>query len=286
MGRSLSILISIAIGLLAPAAGQLSFLIRYCLMAMLFLSFLEIRFSGRLLRPVHLVVVVLNIALPLAVFAALRPLSADIALAAFAVAAMPTAAVAPAMAGFLHGNVPFVTAAVLLNNTVVALALPFTLPLVIGHQAEIEVLEVAIPAVSIVFLPLFASLALRWGWPAAAARVQRLSHISFAFFLFTIFVAAASASRFAREQGSGALGLFAAIGLVSALICLLHFRLGQWIGRRGLPVETGLSLGRKNTMFGIWLALTFISPVAAMGPMFYILFQNLYDSWQLYRMRC
>ena len=37
-------------------------------------------------------------------------------------------------------------------------------------------------------------------------------------------------------------------------------------------------------IFGIWLALTFLTPLVALGPIFYILFQNLYNSWQLYQL--
>ena len=217
----MGILAAIGIGLLIPAAEQLGFLIRYCLMAMLFFSFLEVRFSCQLLQRAHLVVVVLNLALPL----------------------------------------------------------------VVGQQAEVEALTVAMPVISIIFLPLLASLALRWAWPAAATRIQRYSGYSFSLFLFNVFVAAASASHFARGEGSSALGLFFGIGLAVALLCLFQFRLGERIGRPGRMIDVGLSLGRKNTMFGIWLALTFISPVAALGPMYYILFQNLYNSWQMYRMQ-
>ncbi|MCB9248354.1 MAG: hypothetical protein H6613_07315 [Ignavibacteriales bacterium] len=43
------------------------------------------------------------------------------------------------------------------------------------------------------------------------------------------------------------------------------------------------SLGQKNNGFTLWIALTFISPLAVLGPVFYILSQNIYISWQLHR---
>jgi len=33
----------------------------------------------------------------------------------------------------------------------------------------------------------------------------------------------------------------------------------------------------------IWIALIFINPLVAMGPMFYILYHHLYNSWLIYR---
>mgnify|MGYP001803267665 CR=1 FL=1 len=40
--------------------------------------------------------------------------------------------------------------------------------------------------------------------------------------------------------------------------------------------------GRKIRC-SIWICLTFLTPVIALGPMFYIVFQNLYNSYLLAR---
>jgi hypothetical protein len=43
------------------------------------------------------------------------------------------------------------------------------------------------------------------------------------------------------------------------------------------------ALGQKNNSFVIWIALTFSNPLVAMRPAFYILYHNIYNSWQIYR---
>jgi BASS family bile acid:Na+ symporter len=73
------------------------------------------------------------------------------------------------------------------------------------------------------------------------------------------------------------------IAFFSLLLCILFFFLGQTITPKNLKVEGGQSLGQKNNGFTVWVALTFISPLAVLGPVFYILFQNFYISWQLHR---
>lgn len=282
MGRSITILSAIGLGVLLPFAGQFSFIIRYNLMVMLFLAFLNVRFSRRLLEWGHAKVLAVNLFFPLVLVLVITPFDPVLALALFAVAVAPTAAVAPAITGFLGGEVAFVTTAVLLTSPIVALVLPLTLPWVAGKEASVSVLEVAGPVLSLIFIPLGLSYALRRLSAAATAWMQRFSGISFLLFLSNVFIASASASAFVSQTGRDTHGKVMEIALAVVALCLFQFRLGEWLGRPEKTIETGMALGRKNTMFGIWLALTFIQPIAALGPIFYILFQNLYYSWQMY----
>lgn len=283
MWRSIAILTAIGVGVLLPDAGRFSFVIQYNLMVMLFLAFLGIRFSRGFLQWGHARVLTANLLLPALLFFALAPFHRDAALACFVIAAAPTAAAAPAITLFLHREVGFVTASVLLTSTVVAFAIPLVLPWVAGSEASVAVYDVAGPVMVLIFIPLGLSFGLRRLSPPAANRIVRYAGWAFPLFLANVFIASAGASAFIRENGAEARYSILAIAAAIAALCLLQFRLGEWMGRRdGKPLETGMALGRKNTMFGIWLALAFLGPMAALGPIFYILYQNLYYSWQLY----
>jgi BASS family bile acid:Na+ symporter len=63
----------------------------------------------------------------------------------------------------------------------------------------------------------------------------------------------------------------------------VNFTFGAVLGGERFRQESSQSLGQKNNSFVIWVALTFINPLVAMGPTFYILYHNLYNSWQIYR---
>ncbi len=52
---------------------------------------------------------------------------------------------------------------------------------------------------------------------------------------------------------------------------------------RTRAAECSQALGQKNTTLSIYLALTYASPIAALGPTFYVLWHNLWNAWQLYR---
>lgn len=48
-------------------------------------------------------------------------------------------------------------------------------------------------------------------------------------------------------------------------------------------ISAGQALGQKNTTLAIWMANTYLNPVSALAPAAYILWQNLFNSWQLSR---
>ena len=62
------------------------------------------------------------------------------------------------------------------------------------------------------------------------------------------------------------------------------FAIGRRIaGHYGEMVTGGQALGQKNTVFAIWLAYTFFTPVTAIAGGFYSLWHNVVNTWQLYR---
>ena len=73
------------------------------------------------------------------------------------------------------------------------------------------------------------------------------------------------------------------IAAVTLFICAINFTLGRLIGGRAYGAEASQSLGQKNTSFTLLLALTYANPLVALGPTCYILWHNLWNSWQLHR---
>lgn len=281
--QSLYIFLAILLGVLFPAAHELTFLIRYVLMIMLFFSFLKITFDWKILERHHLWILLLNFLAPAGLYAVLRPLDWTLAMAVFITAIAPTAAVAPVIAGFLRARVEFVTAAVILTSPAVALVLPLLLPFLLGVQAENSVWDVLWPVVVLVFGPLLLTRLVRRFAPRLTTFLLRWPTIPFYLFLVNVHIASADATVFIRNDTSTSwpelLRLVVAIGL----LCIFLFQVGERLRPGAHRYETGLALGRKNTMFGLWVALTFINPVVALGPILYIFWQNLYNGWQMWQ---
>jgi BASS family bile acid:Na+ symporter len=73
------------------------------------------------------------------------------------------------------------------------------------------------------------------------------------------------------------------VAALSLLTCIASFTLGRLIGGRAFAPEASQALGQKNTTFTIYLAMTYANPLVALGPTFYVLWHNLWNSWQLHR---
>ena len=67
------------------------------------------------------------------------------------------------------------------------------------------------------------------------------------------------------------------------MVCAANFVCGRVLAGRELAREGSQALGQKNTAFCIWIAITYASPLIALGPTCYVLWHNLWNSWQLHQ---
>ena len=282
--RTIPILTAMVLGALLPGMHGLSWLVRWLVIAMLFLVFLQTRLSRDVLQRSHLVLLATNFAIGLAAWGVgLFVGGRDLALAAFFCGITPTAIAAPVITGFLKGRVSYVAGAFLLSNLAVAASLPFILPWVLGHPTPEAFAQVTQSMGWLVFTPFGLAWLLRVVYPPAVEWPRRLGNVSFGAWVAAIFLITANASNFLRSQSGLSRTVVLEIALASLLICVLSFALGRLIGGREFAREASQSLGQKNTTFTIYLAMTYASPLVALGPTFYVIWHNLWNSWQLHQ---
>lgn len=59
--------------------------------------------------------------------------------------------------------------------------------------------------------------------------------------------------------------------------------IGRYVGRFfHATTEMGQAMGQKNTAFAIWISSAWLNPLAAVGPGFYILWQNAFNSLEIW----
>lgn len=281
--KSVLIFGTILLGILLPAGHHLTFLIRYFVMTMLFFAFLDVKLERAMVTTDHIKVALLNMTIPLLVFFVIQPFDLMIALAAFVICSAPTAAGAPVMAVFMKKKVSFVTASVILTSPLMAMVIPFTLPLVSQVEGDVNAWQILLPVAQVVFIPLILAQGIRNYWPKARAGLRKFHKIPFYLFLGNVYIASANATNYILHDELTAWYEFLWIALTIGVICIFQFKIGEWVGSKETYVESGLALGRKNTMFALWVALTFINPVTGLGPIFYIVFHNAYNSWQIHK---
>jgi bile acid:Na+ symporter, BASS family len=205
------------------------------------------------------------------------------ALTAFMTAIAPTAIAAPVIMSFIQGEIEYVVAAVLVTNVSSAVIVPLALPFLLGTEVQISVWEILQPVLIVMFLPLILAQLVSHLSSETQQMLRRGKKLSFPIWLFNLFIICANASNFLREEDPNSLTTLMVIALISLVLCMVNFGVGALLGGSRNWQEASQSLGQKNLSFVIWIALTFINPLVAMGPTFYILYHHLYNSWSIYR---
>lgn len=282
-GKGLALLLAMVFGVLLPKASLLSFLIQYLLMIMLFFAFLDIEFKPHRFQKSVMWVLLANTAVAFSVYFVLAPFDLTLALSAFMTAIAPTAIAAPVITGFIHREVEYVVAAVLITNLSSAVIVPLALPSLIGADIQISIWEVLFPVLIVMVIPLILARIVSRLSSQSQTVIRKGKSMSFPIWLVNLFIISATASNFVRIENSNSMFSLIVIALISLVICILNFSLGALLGGRRHWQEASQSLGQKNLSFVIWIALTFINPLVAMGPIFYIVYHHLYNSWSIYR---
>lgn len=126
-------------------------------------------------------------------------------------------------------------------------------------------------------------MAARRFYPRAIAWPRKLKDVTFGIWVVILVLIAANASYDISSREGISERVLEQIGVIALLVCGVNFGLGYLLGGRTRAAECSQALGQKNTTLSIYLALTYASSIAALGPTFYVLWHNLWNAWQLYR---
>ena len=282
-GKGLSLLFTMLVGALVPQAYVFSYLIQYLLMVMLFFAFLDIEFKLQSMQRSVLWVLLANIGVAFVAYGVIAPFNLSLALTAFMTAIAPTAIAAPVIISFIQRDVEYVIASVVLTNIAIAFVVPIAVPFLVGTQVKISIWHVLQPVLIVMFVPLVLSQLVKVLPANMQAFIRKGKTYSFPVWLVSLFIVSAKASDFLRNDNTDSISTLAIIAFVSLVICIVNFSVGALLGGRSHWKESSQSLGQKNLSFVIWVALTFINPLVALGPMFYILYHHIYNSWLIYQ---
>ena len=216
----------------------------------------------------------------------------DFAWAVFLVMLAPTATAAPAVVRMRGGDPGLVIGGVLLQHLLVAFLVPFwvwalhdwmpiSASLAGGWDLPIRILLQVLP---LVVIPFALAKLLRWLWPKGANTIAQKQPLSLFLWAIAVFFVVAKA-----RAGVGALldlsgtytgvRLIVSIAMASLVLCICQFYYGRRLSPQGLGEAGAQVLGQKNTILAIWIGGTWFGPWASLGPLFYILWQNLYIAW-------
>ncbi|MDR3118397.1 MAG: transporter [Mediterranea sp.] len=284
---------TLPVSMLAGAAGyplfiRLSFLTPALIFVMLLLTFSGISLKELKPRPLHFWLLAIQLTAAVAVYLLLREVDAVLAQAAMVCVICPTATSAAVITVRLGGSAASLTTYTLLINMVVALAVPIMFPLIEPHP-EASFFAACFIILKKVFVllicPFLLSLFLRRFFPGGHRTLLSLHQMAFYLWAFALAIVTSqilsSLLNYAQD-----ITINICIAIVTFVICCLQFFLGKTLGSRyNDRISGGQALGQKNTILAIWMAHTYLNPLSAVGPGFYVFWQNLINSWQLWKKR-
>lgn len=269
--------------------SELSFLPPYLIAVMLYLTFCNISFRNVRFSKLYYWLLAIQVLASVAAYLILSPINLILAQAALICIFAPTATSAPVITGMLGGNVESLIAYSLLSNMAVAILAPFYFSLmgnVDGSNFGHSLLIVAERVGLLLLIPLALAYLQSKFLPMLHSKVKKVKFLSFYLWNIALIIVTGKTIKFIIEQENPNIWLEIGVALVSLVVCVSQFLLGRRFGRQyNDTIAGGQGLGQKNTILGIWMAQTYLNPIASLGPGSYVLWQNIVNSYQVWRTR-
>ena len=134
----------------------------------------------------------------------------------------------------------------------------------------------------VLLVPLVLAMVCRRVVPRVTAAIAGVHNL--AFYMWCVNLAIVTGLTVRNIVHATVSGQTLAVLLLAPLaVTVVLFSMGKAVGHAyGDSVSAGQALGQTNTGVGIWLALTFLDPLAALAPGAYVIWQNLVNAWQIW----
>ena len=268
-------------------ATSVAFLTPYLLFAMLLVSYCKLDIRSLRVTPMYLWMLAVQFVLAWVVYGLVSLYNPIVAQGAFICLFCPTATSAPVVAAMLGGNLSLLVGYSLLCNMLVAFTAPIFFSL-IGVHTELaffdSVMIICKQVLPLLLLPLLLAVLMQRYAPRLHNAVRNRPSISFYLWVVALFIVVGKSVGFVMMQPLSSLPQEFALALLALVCCVAQFVIGRKIGARyGDRVSGAQGLGQKNTVLAIWMALTYLHPIASIAPASYVIWQNIINSGQIMR---
>lgn len=282
--------VSMTIGIVfSSPLSRFSFITTYLIFIMLLISYTNISLKEIRFGKLHLYLLCIQLLGSIVLYNVLRVVFPDIAQGAMMCVLAPTATSAVVITGMLGGNMASLTAYSLLSNMMVAVTAPVFFSF-LGNSPDVsfwdELFMIARQVLLILILPFVLSIVLKAVLPSVHRKIRSVQWVSFILWNIALIVVTAKITQFLWIEGREHFRVAAILFFFVSIICASQFYIGRRLGRRyGDTIAGGQGLGQKNTVLAIWMAQSYLDPVSPIGPGAYVLWQNIINSYQIWKNR-
>jgi len=237
--------------------------------------------AGVLLAQLALVVFIVCIAMQMEHRADIKLLAEGVLTCVIA----PTASAAPVVANKLGGDINTMTTQTLVSSLLAALMIPAVFPLLetAAHVTFWAAFFIILKKIAVVLvLPLLLGWLVRRYVPQLHKVIVAQPNLGF--YTWGVALSITTGITVKNIMNSDAsMWLLLLIALTSLVMCWVQFGIGRGIGKwLGEEINAGQGMFQKNTALSIWVAYMYLNPVASIGAGFYVLWQNIINSVELW----
>lgn len=199
----------------------------------------------------------------------------------------PTASAAPVITEKLGGSMGEITTFIIVANIATSVFAPLFFPLIhdMPDASFLTSFLIILQRVfNVLIMPLFLAFLSRRIFPKFVEKLNSIRNL--AFYIWGLNLSIITGVTVRNILNSTDLSTYALFMLMflPLILTLFLFFTGKAVGSRyNDRVTAGQALGQKNTIVGIWLTTVFLNPLAAVAPGAYVIWQNTFNAWQLWR---
>lgn len=257
--------------------------------AQLLLTFCRVNPRQFRIRKWHVWLLIFQVVCASLAYLALAPMSAVLAQGAMVCLICPTATAAAVITHKLGGSAETLITFTLMDNVLAAIYVPLVFPLVYAQSGGLDFVDSFLLILGKVFplliFPFIMAQVLRLWVPRAHDWLR--DHSGLAFYIWALALAMVM-GKTAKSivDDSDEMLVVLSLALVAVAACAVQFLFGKVTGGRyGDRISGGQALGQKNTVLAIWMAQTYLNPLSCVAPGAYVLWQNVVNSYQLWKKR-
>lgn len=280
--------ITLATGFFVPSAAELYPLTKWLLGTMLFFSLVSERHAlGKDDYKKIVVVFAFNMLLGPLYALLVSPIDKELSIGLLLVGMAPTATAAVAVVALSGGRPVFVMAAIVVTHLGASIWIPMYIHIFSGFMAKSCIIGTNVDAFNVLkgvapllIIPWLLSGTLRFLPEESRKNIRKLKSYILPVWGLAIFLIGARTRELWNGMEQDVTVKLLLIVFSVLVVCAIQFKLGAFIGKKS-SVETAQSLGQKNTVLMVWIALNWLGPIYAVAPLSYILWQNVFISFRL-----
>ncbi len=288
--RSYVLPIAIVFGLLLHEyCAAFTVVVPYIIFSIILLTFTAVDIHKLRFKPLFVWIILFQVVVSIGGYGLLKILGINEIIAEGVLVGVlcPVAASVAVVSTMLGADRNTVTSYAVIGNLMVSVVAPVYFSFV-GQNQDMPFLESFLLILkrigTVIGLPFFIALALQLCLPKVNNFISRYKGLAFYLWAVALFLTLGQTIDFIFLHGKGNWSSILWLGVSALLFCVIQFGLGKWIGHKyGDIIAGGQLLGQKNSAMGIWMANHYLHPLASVYLAFYSVFQNVFNSWQIWR---